>query len=108
MINYKVSNLFDLQGTAQYKGLKLDQIVAGSQVYPHDENLAYLKYAGKQVDHKDLSILTEEEYENLKGESLSKAPKSPIDELIAKNEELQNKQTLMQTAIDDLIFGGSF
>lgn len=106
MKNYKVLNLFDLQGHAQYKGLDLSKIVAGSQIYPIDENVAYLKYVGEDVIDDDLELLTDDEYNAIKEKEDSSRPKSPIEELTLQNEELQRKQDLMQAAIDDLIFGG--
>ena len=58
----KISNLTGANGIADYKGLNIDLNVAGSQVYPNDENVAYLFNTGAIPEHADIEIITEEEY----------------------------------------------
>lgn len=57
----KISNLMNTDGKADYKGLDLNLIVAGSQIYPND-NTAYLKYNGTAATDNDITELTESDY----------------------------------------------
>ncbi|AEH46799.1 hypothetical protein [Parageobacillus thermoglucosidasius] len=90
----KVSNLIQPNGTTDYKGLDLEKIVPGSQLYP-DDNTAYFFYTGNVVEHVDVTVITEEEYNAKKKEIKSKAP-------LSYDERLE----LIQKAIDDLVLGG--
>ena len=62
----KVKNLRQQTGACDYKGLDIDLIVTGSQLYPSDDNSAYFMYNGEVVNHIDLSIITQDEYEKVK------------------------------------------
>jgi hypothetical protein len=90
----KVSNLVQPNGTADYKGLDLDKIVPGSQLYPDNENTVYFFYTGDVVEHADVMVITEEEYYAKKAEIVSKVP-------LSYDERLE----LIQKAIDDLLLG---
>lgn len=95
----KVINLFNLGGTADYKGLDLQKIVPGTQLYPVNENYCIVGYNGDIPNHADLTVVTEEEWLNLRTEIENNQPKSPI-------QELEEKQALMQQALDELLLGG--
>lgn len=96
----KVMNLFDNQGKADYKGLDLSKIIAGTQLYPINENVAYVGYEDDEIpQHEDLQIITEEEYLQIKNEIEVNKPKT-------LEEELQERINLMQQALDDLLLGG--
>lgn len=90
----KISNLIQPNGRADYKGLDLEKIVAGSQLYPND-NTAYFFYTGDVIEHPDVLVISEDEYNAKKVEIESNLPLS-IDERLE----------LLQRAIDDLILGG--
>ena len=94
----KVMNLFNNQGKADYKGLDLSKIIAGTQLYPIDENVAYVGYEDDEIpQHKDLQIITEEEYLQIKSEIEANRPLTP------EEEELRQRIELMQQALDDLL-----
>ena len=96
----KVMNLFDNQGTANYKGLDLSKIIAGTQLYPINENVAYVGYEDYELpQHEDLLVITEDEYLQIKNEIEANRPKT-------LEEELQERINLMQQALDDLLLGG--
>ena len=96
----KVMNLFDNQGTANYKGLDLSKIIAGTQLYPINKNVAYVGYEDDEIpQHEDLQIITEEEYLQIKSEIEANRPLTP-------EEELQQRIGLMQQALDNLLLGG--
>lgn len=95
----KIKNLMNPDGNVDYKGLDIQKIVAGSQLYPLGENYCMVEYAGSPVTHRDIIEVSESDHNALKTLMKSNQPKSEMD-------ELKEKQKLMQKAIDDLIFGG--
>lgn len=96
----KISNLIQSDGRADYKGLDCDKIIAGSQLYPMNENVAYVCYEDDEIpQHEDLQIITEEEYLQIKNEIETNRPKTP-------EEELQERINLIQQALDGLLLGG--
>lgn len=106
MINVKVNNVIPSGGgNADYKGLDLEHIVPGSQVYLQDTDLAtvaYFKYKGDIVTHSDVSTVTEAEY--LEADAASKIPfvtpeQKAIDTLKADLVETQN-------AVNFILLGG--
>ncbi|MBG9655008.1 hypothetical protein [Cytobacillus firmus] len=95
----KIYNLINEQGVANYKGLDLAKIIAGTQLYPSSVNVAYIGYVDDEIpQHEDLQIVTEDEYLQIKNEIEANRPKPP--------EELQERIDLMQQAVDDLLLGG--
>lgn len=93
----KISNLLDSYGTADYKGIDLNKIIPGSQLYPQDgSNTAYLKYNSNTLpSDADLTEITEDEYNQIKT-------------LIDKNkpQSLEDRVELVEKAIDDIILNG--
>jgi len=99
----KIYNLIDAHGVADYKGLDLTKIIAGTQLYPINENVAYVGYEDDEIpQHEDLQIITEEEYLQIKNEIEVNKPKTLEEEL----EELKQRQALIKQALDDLLLGG--
>lgn len=62
MVHLKINNLIQLGGSADYKGLNIDLIVGGTQIYflENGRNEAYFQYNGEPVNHTDLEVITEE------------------------------------------------
>lgn len=101
MINLKISNLAGLNGRCDYKGLDIDLIVPGTQVYPSGEDVAYFSFDGDLVEHPDITVLTEEEYQAaISAEQSKPQPKSEL-------ETLREQVALMQSALDELLLGGA-
>jgi hypothetical protein len=69
MLIVKITNLKNSNDIIDYKGLNLDLIVAGSQLYPPDENTAYFFYDGEVIEGEDLQLITESEYQTVKTKS---------------------------------------
>ncbi|MFY2158505.1 hypothetical protein ACOSZF_23405 [Cytobacillus firmus] len=96
----RVENLYSIDGQADYKGLEFNKIVSGTQLYPRNENYCMIGYLGTLVEHPDITVITDTDYQTLRKTLEESTPKSEI-------EILKEKQELMQKAIDDLIFGGA-
>lgn len=80
----KVNNLIQSNGVADYKGLDLAKIVAGSQLYPHDSNVAYFEYEDETVvSEGDIQTVTLATYETnkLKHEEFLKTIVSPKEKV---------------------------
>lgn len=103
----KINQLIDSQGRADYKGLDINHIVAGTQVYPPDENVAYFEYDGASVTHPDIKVLTSDEYHAIvKTENERPRPLTPDELQRQEIETLKKQQALMQAAIDDMLMMG--
>lgn len=107
----KILNLIQQNGSADYKGLELASIVSGTQLYPSDENTAYLKYEGKVIKHSDIQVLTDGEYQNIFQKEKSKPqPKTEVDVIKEENERLRqqlaNTNADFQALMDVLVEGG--
>lgn len=79
----KISNLINTQGVADYKGLDLTKIITGSQIYPDNENVAYIIYEGEIPSHQDLVEISQSEYEEIKESNRHVPPISIEDRLTA-------------------------
>ena len=79
---YKVTNLIQNDGRADYKGISLKSIVAGSQKYDIGEENACVLISNEVITHPELVQLTEVEYENY----LTYQSPQPVNEI----EEIQN------------------
>lgn len=62
----KVSNLIQSNGHADYKGLDLNKIVAGTQLYPDYDNVAYFFYDGEVPTVTGLQVVTLATYDEHK------------------------------------------
>ena len=89
----KVNNLIQISGAADYKGLNLNKIVTGTQIYPPTDNSAYFYYEGDYAPLKDIQEVDEvtyqqviEEMSNRTGDTVSS--EQEIELLKQKNEEL--------------------
>lgn len=113
MIYIKVDNLIQLNGNADYKGLDIDGILAGTQIYllENGKNEAYFTYNGDIVGHDDIQQITEEEYLAVKYDyekSLSVAvnPEEEIQQLRLAMAEMaeahEQEKTEMQLALAEL------
>lgn len=99
MIFVKINNL-DSNGRIDYKGLDIEKIIPGTQVYPNSENVAYFGYDGALKSVGDIQVITEQEYLAFRQDELSKpAPPSEMDVL---------KQQLaeVQSVLDFVLMGG--
>lgn len=76
----KITNLLN-NGTADYKGLNLANIQAGSQIYPETENTAYFNYAGELIEHPEISIITQEVYDAARQAVLENMPMSDAERI---------------------------
>jgi len=63
MTYIKINNLFQPDGMCDYKGLDIDKIVAGTQLYPNDENACYFQFNGSVVSHKDVKVISLTDYQ---------------------------------------------
>lgn len=92
----EVKNLIQASGTADYKGLDIDNIVSGTQLYPDYDNVAYFHYDGEAVDHADVSVITPATYAEHKQRIDNKPqPLTPEEGLLKLRED-------MNTAIMEL------
>ena len=101
MIIIKVSNLTKNTGLCDYKGLNLDLIEGGTQLYPTWENTAYFYYSDDSiVSVGDITVIDQATYDSIKTQMENQPkPKTEFDNL---------KDTLnsIQDAIDFLLMGG--
>jgi hypothetical protein len=84
----KITNLIQQNGQADYKGLNLDTIVKGSQLYPENENVAYVKYVGAIPIHSDVSEIAQAEYDSIK-QSIENSRPPSLEERIKTLEDMQ-------------------
>ncbi|KOP70974.1 hypothetical protein ACFFHH_03400 [Cytobacillus solani] len=61
----KVHNLVQSNHECDYKGLDLTKIVGGTQLYPNNENAAYLMYNAEIPSHAELEIITQLVYDSV-------------------------------------------
>lgn len=104
MIIIKVTNLRKASGETDYKGLDIDKIKGGSQLYPSTENAAYFEYDGEVVEGGDISVITQATYDEQR-ERIENQPKplSPEQEEIA---QLKKSQADQDEIIMNLVLGG--
>lgn len=104
MYFYKVNNIMN-NGTADYKGLNLTEIISGTQVYPHDfkQNNICLLASGEEIESReDLERITEDIYEQLKGEIISAYP-IPDPSPEEKIKQLEQQIIAQQYAINMIL-----
>jgi len=112
-MNYvKVVNLINEHNDADYKGLNLNMFVPSKAIYTSDFKTAYIITLEEIIpNHKELEIITEEEYNNVKnqleeGKEQKPQPIDPIDELRKENEALKRSQAEQDEIIMNLVLGG--
>lgn len=107
MVHIKVMNTRNTDGTMDYKGLDLSLIVPGTQLYPSDENAAYLGYDGEIPDHPDISAITEAEHQAKRDEIAANTPVDPVKALQEENAALRQQMAEVNgnfTAFMDFYF----
>ncbi|MFE4525884.1 hypothetical protein ACFRCQ_28095 [Cytobacillus firmus] len=82
----QVTNVFLDNGNGDYKGLDINKIVPGSQVYNANDNSAYFLYDGEVLESTDISIVTQSIYNSAKQLYKEDQPLS-IEERIKELEE---------------------
>lgn len=105
----KILNFMTEDNYANYKGLDDRKIKAGSFLLLKDETACFI-YNGDLVEHEDIILLTEEEYNEIKGKPIEDPFLEAIKLLNQKNKELKNildtiilDNLNMQIQIDTLI-----
>jgi formaldehyde-activating enzyme involved in methanogenesis len=100
MYFYKINNLINQKGNADYKGIDISKIMPGTQVYPQDyktNNSCLIASTEVKQTNGDLVQITEEEYNTFKQEILSAFQVQPTAE---------ERITLLEQALNDLLLGG--
>jgi hypothetical protein len=92
-----VKNVCQDDGVMDYKGLDINDIVPGTQLYPFD-NTALFKYKGELVDSIDVEVIDQSRYDIEK----SKLEKDKVDPI----KELEQRLNLLQQAMDEMLLGG--
>lgn len=80
----KISNLIQMNGIADYKGLDIDKFVPGMQLYPNlrENNICMVVTLEENIPtYKDIKIVTEEEY-NLFKEEIKKDSPATEEEIL--------------------------
>lgn len=94
---YKISNLIQSNGTADYKGFDISKIVPGSQHYDIGEDNACVIQSDERIVHVDILELSEEVYNGYRAH---------VTQVVNPMDEMQAKIDSMQEAIDFLIMNG--
>jgi len=106
----KISN-FLVGNTADFKGLDAAKNIDSLQLYSNDffhRNVAIVVTTMEEVpQNEDLEVITQKDYDDFKS-SITMASQLDLESLQKENADLKIKQELMQEALDELIFGGSF
>ncbi|MGM7637567.1 hypothetical protein [Bacillus sp. Hm123] len=102
---FKVENLLNSNGEADYKGLDINLI--SMQVLPDDlitVNYCLIAYPMEAEPHDDLINLTKDEYEALRKdiEDNRPTPSSPEDEIATLKQQLADTEKKMDEAIVEL------
>ena len=94
----KISNLLQINGQPDYKGLDLEKIVPGTQLYPDYDNVAYFEYDGEVAEGGDVRIVTRATYDEHKNRITNQPrPMTPEDEIAKlKQEDLNNKEAIAE------------
>lgn len=100
----KIKNLIKKNGNADYKGLDIVNVLGGTQIYPQDRNVAFIGFDGDLVEHEDIEVITEEQYQ-----LEVQAQKDYADSFITPEKELaalKQSQADQDEAIMLLTLGG--
>jgi len=98
----KIVNLFNGEGTTDYKGLNIDLFKPHSQSYNFDDQTCVLETTENFKGHKDIIELTEEQYQEIVAYNIELNKTNDQKQL----EVLEKKTEMMQKVIDELILGG--
>lgn len=99
MILLKISNLIQHDGHVDYKGLNLDKIKPGSQLYPDYSNVAYLEYDGEIDGLSDVQVVTQATYDEHK-QRIANQPRPITPE--EKIQQLEEQNMSLMLAIAEL------
>lgn len=91
----KISNVRQNNGTYDYRGIDLDRIISGSQLYPTDENATYFYYDGTIKVGGDVSIIAQATYDEIKWR-IDSAPKPLTPEQLIAELEAKTDQAVME------------
>lgn len=115
MFIVKVNNLTQANGKLDYKGLDINKIVGGTQLYPSYDNVAYFFYDGEVNEGGDIQIITQATYDSHKiridEENASFiTPEKRIEQLeselaVAKEDNVSNMLAI--TELYEMILGGT-
>jgi len=92
----KVFNLVQDNGHVDYKGLDLNKIVGGTQLYPNYDNVAYFMYDGDVTETTGIQIVTQATYDEHKNR-IANEPKPLSD---------SDRIKMLEDSIDFLMMGG--
>lgn len=102
----KINNLIQSTGMADYKTLDTNAIIMGSQIYPLNENVAYVEYNEPFAPHDDLMEVTKEEIDSAR-EALKINQSSTIEERLAVQEQRIQEQEQAIMELTAIIAGGA-
>lgn len=110
MICLKVINVApERGGMYDYKGLDINKIVPGTQVYPYGTRDFYGITEQEDIpEHGDIHLITEAEYEAAyNAERERQHEPGPIEKLQVENEELRRQLDALQLAVMGMMDGGN-
>ena len=108
MLIIKVSNLIQVDGRADYKGLELSQIVGGTQLYPSYENSAYFFYDGEVENGNGVQIISQVVYDEHKNRIEEEqanvlTPEKRIEKLEEENANLRLEMAQSNTELFEMM-----
>lgn len=99
MVFVKIVNLIQEFGNADYRGLNIKSIVAGSSLYIREldgSTTAYFAYQGEIVNHPDVTEITEEEYHTIYEEEMERIRREQEEKPSPEQEIQQLKKSLAE------------
>lgn len=102
----KINNFIQENGMADYKTLDTNSIIMGSQIYPFNENVAYVEYNEPFVPHDDLMEVRKEEIDSVQ-KSLKIDQGPTIEERLAAQEQRIRDQEQAIMELTAIIAGGA-
>lgn len=99
---YKITNFIQVDGSADYKGVSVNSIITGTQVYPHnltENNICLVGSTEEKDSVGDLVKVTKKEYNKLKGEILAAHPNN---EMPSEMERLQQENLELKLALAEM------
>ncbi|WP_202710584.1 hypothetical protein [Sporosalibacterium faouarense] len=100
----KIANLVQENGKCDYKGLDISKNITGKQVYPINENSAYLITVQETIpNHSDLIEITKEDYEKKVNELKNDDRVTTTDKI--NQQQIQIDDLTLQ--LGDALLGGA-
>lgn len=103
MFSYKINNLLKGDCTLDYKGLDLNLIIAGTQIYNSDYSFCLLVTTEDVATNGDLVQITEAEYNTLKQEIIDAIPVPEKTEAQINSEKIALLQEAMNAFMDMMV-----